>query len=167
MNAIQIRSSVQAINKRERNIEDMEKRAFSVMADWLTEVTLQGKELIAIRENVEHGSWRRMFGNTIRIHYEKAKRYIRVAENIDKIPELKNARSMAQALALIAERSESESAGPPQRFPEYIEAITRAAKLVGFIERVPFQQWPSEGLTRLKEQMLPIAQQLWPDKFQS
>jgi hypothetical protein len=90
---------------------------------------------------------------------------MRIASHIDTM-ELKSAGSLRQALAMIAERSEGNN-NQPQRWPSHIEAITRASKFVGYIERHPFEQWPQEGIQRLREQMLPVASKLWPDKFPS
>jgi hypothetical protein len=162
MNAIQLRNSIQIINNREKGIGEFEKRASDVLSDWINEVALQGKDLLSIKAGLPHGQWVALFGTRIEIHYEKAKRYMRVALHINQLPQLNSVGSLRQALALIAERSEGNTAEPAQRWPSHVEGITRASKFVGFIERHPFEQWPREGIQRLREQLLPIASKLWP-----
>jgi hypothetical protein len=159
MNLIHLRDSIQAAKKRQLDIDDIEKLACGVVADWLAEVILQGKDLISIRAGTVHGEW---YGTCERIGIspDKAQRYMRIANNADRIPELKTAGSIRQVLALIAEHSETSE--PAQRWPSHVEGITRASKFVGFIERHPFEQWPQEGIQRLREQLLPIASKLWP-----
>lgn len=166
MNAIQVRDLIQSLKSRQRNIDQIEQQVCAMGSAWISEVILQGQELLKLKENCPHGTWEKTC-EKVGLSSDKAWRYMRVAAYAKLVPEIKSAGSLRQALALIAEKTGGDKGSEVQRWPAYIEALGRYSKFVGLIERAPLEQWPKEGLERLKEQMLPTAQKLWPDvKFE-
>jgi len=77
------------------------------------------------------------------------------------VAELMGAGSLRSALALLEEPAEA-SGEEPRRWPAYIEATGRVAKLAGYVEKHPVSQWPLEGQEKFRDELRPIVKALWP-----
>ncbi len=166
MNAIEVRDSIHEINAREKNIEELEKRTRSVASDWLREAVLQGQDLNKLKSGVKV-DWQPLFDTgRLSLIPGKATIYMRIASTCSRGQLQDDGRQ--QLLTLFSydeEQQHTHEDKQPKQWPGYIEAIARASRFVGFVERVPLKQWPAEGVKRLKEQILPIASELWPERF--
>lgn len=156
-----------AINDREEAIAILKKQSLERAADALSEVILQGADLLRVKSSLRHGQWLPwLSANCSRISARTANDYMRLASNPQRAADLLSSGSIRQALALLEEHTEEE-AKKGSRWPPYIEAMGRLSKLIGYVERFPVEQWPSEGLEKFREDLQPIAAKLWPEKFEA
>ena len=45
------------------------------------------------------------------------------------------------------------------------EGVRRFSRVVEFASKHPIKEWPDEGRDELRNQLQPIVQALWPEKF--
>lgn len=154
------------INSRESTLMGIEKRTLDSVAEWLREALLQGADLLRARAQLKHGDWLDwLVANCPAVHYLKANRYMHLAANLSRVRNLTGAESLRQALELCGiPVDRPESAGTKQ-WPPYLEAIGRLSKFRGFLKQHPLAKMPAEGLDKIREDLQPIAAQLWPEKF--
>jgi hypothetical protein len=153
------------INDRENAIEILKKQTFDKAADALTEIILQGNDLLGAKSRLNHGQWMTWLDTHCpNISERKAQRYMRVASNPTRVSDLLLNGSMRQALCL-EDGQNTEPAKEVKQWPPYLEAIGRLSKLSGYVRRFPIDQWPNEGLEKFRDDLEPIATRLWPDKF--
>jgi hypothetical protein len=167
MNALELPSLARKIISREETIKALERHTADQAAAWLREIILQGQDLIRARSKCKHGDWQDwLAANCPETSYIKATRYMRVAANAQRFKDLSSARSLRQALALCDEdNQDGHSARSIRRWPIYLEAISRVAKFVGYVERCPIKEWPEQGVEKLRKELLPVASELWPSRF--
>lgn len=156
------------INDREEAIGILKKQTLDKAAEALREVLLQGSDLLKVKATLRHGQWLNwLTSHCPLVSARTAQDYMRLAANPQRAADFIAAGSIRQALALLerAEPGEGEDKNP-KRWPPYIESIGRLSKLLGYVERFPIQQWPSEGIEKFRQDLQPLAARLWPDKFQ-
>ena len=162
-----ILSLARRINEREEVIDRLRKLSLSKACETITEAVLQGQDLLRAKAALPHGQWLPWLARHCpRVGEREAQRYMRVASNPARVSDLVKAGSLRGALALLEEGEPTKGEKDVRRWPPYIEAIGRLSKLAGYCERCPIEKWPAEGVDKFREEMLPIAQKLWPDKFQ-
>jgi molybdopterin/thiamine biosynthesis adenylyltransferase len=165
MNSIQLKNLSRQINKREENIQELRKRTSDNCNATICEVIQQGHDLIQAKASLSHGQfadW--LSAHCPSISHRTANLYMRVASNAQRIKNLTEAGSLRAALLLCDDEPATGNAEPRSLLP-YLEAISRASKFLSFVTDHPLSQWPSEGLDKLRQDMQPIAAQLWPDRF--
>jgi len=89
---------------------------------------------------------------------------MKIAANLPRVENLDAATSLRQALALCSPDREGGTAAP-KHWPPPVEANAKLSKFVGYVERFPVKQWPAEQQDAAREKLLPVAQELWPDRF--
>lgn len=153
-------------NDRENTIALLASKTHASASEWLAEAILQGADLIAAKARLKHGQWLDWLkAHCPSIHYLKANRYMRLAENLSRVKDLTEAGSLREALALCdapVEPSKEQS----KQWPAYMEGIRRWSKLRNFIAAHPIKEWPPEGVECLREDVEPVARELWPERFQ-
>jgi hypothetical protein len=155
------------INEREDGIEAIGKQINGKGSELVCEALLQGKDFAFVKSQLPHGHWLPWLKDNYCKSADRAQAYMRLA-NSTHTKQLEGSVSIRQALALLEEGTPSDGAQlkpNPKSWPAYINGLGRFSKFVGFIERHPLEQWPSEGLDQLKEDLLPIASRLWPAAF--
>lgn len=160
---LQLTSLAREISNRQETLELLEKKVENTGSDYVCEAILQGEALIRVKELVGHGN----FMNWIRIHcptvsHDCCNKYMLIARNSERVRNLPGIRA---ALMLCRNNGDHETNGKPQSWPPYIEALGKATRFIGYIERHPVQSWPEEGKEKLKGELLPVAAALWPEKF--
>ena len=154
------------INDRESTIGMLKKQTLDKAADALREVLLQGSDLLRVKAQLKHGQWTPwMASHCCGISERTAQDYMRLASNPQRAADFIAAGSIRQALALLERNDCSGDKKQTKQWPPYLEATGRLSKLIGYVERFPLEQWPSEGLEKFKEDLQPIVSKLWPDKF--
>lgn len=155
------------IRDREETIRALKKQTLNKAAETISEVLLQGADLLKVKRALEHGQWLPwLAAHCPEISARTAQDYMKLAGDPRVAADLIQAGSIRQALALL-ERGEddSKSKGEPRQWPPYLEAIGRLSKLVGYVDRFPIDKWPEEGLGKFRQDLEPIAKRLWPEKF--
>lgn len=158
---LQLNSLAREIIERQDTLELLERKVEDTGSSYVCEAILQGECLIRVKQMVGHGN----FMNWVKIHcptvsHIHCNRYMLIAKNSARV---KNMPSLRAALLLC--RNETNGNGSTKSWPAYIEALGKAAKFLGYIERHPLQSWPTEGKEKLKGDLLPLAAALWPEKF--
>ncbi len=152
------------IKDREEVISAIGQQAKGIGSSLLVEALLQGKDLIAVKASLKHGEWLLWLDQNFSMKPQRAQAYMRLA-NASRDKQLDGATSIRQALALLDAPTEMHPTTQPQSWPAYYEGINRTSKLLAFFNKHPFNEWPNEGVEKLRDDLLPIAQKLWPDKF--
>lgn len=154
------------INEREENIQALKSRAVGAVNESLCEALFQGQDLLELKAKVAHGNWQNWLrANCPKLSLRTAQRYMALAAKAPEIGSLQEADSLRAALAL-CELEGAKQGQSPKQWPAYIEATSRLNKLAGYLERNPLDAWPSEGIDKFRAELQPIAERLWPDKFQ-
>lgn len=154
------------INDRETTIEMLKKQTLDKAGDALREVLLQGGDLLRVKSQLKHGQWAPWLAkNCGSISERTAQDYMRLAANPQRAADFIAAGSIRQALALLERNDADGDKKQTKQWPPYLEATGRLSKLIGYMQRFPLEQWPSEGLEKFKEDLQPIATKLWPEKF--
>lgn len=166
MNKIEIRNAAKAIRARNEAIDALEKQVLSKGNEWLCEIRLQGAELVKAKHDVGHGNWL-AFLEECGLSETTARRRMLIASNSSRVTNLDAAGSLRQALAICGAPVEpgDHSDKEPHRWPGPIEAIARASKFIGYVDRFPIASWPKPQVEKLREDLKPIAEKLWPEKF--
>ena len=153
------------INDREKVIEELRAQTVGKANETLCEVLLQGQDLLKVKASLPHGSWLTWLrAHCPKLSERRAQRYMALAAKAPGTAALSEADSLRHALALCDMEGEREQAEPRQ-WPAYLEAIGRLTKLAGYVKKHPIEQWPQEGVERCREELLPLASALWPDRF--
>lgn len=157
------------INDREEAIGMLKKQTLDKAEEALREALLQGADLIRVKATLKHGQWETwLLTHCPLISLSTAQRYRRLASNASRIKDFIAAGSIRQALALLEDgEGEDGQEKKTKQWPAYMESIGRLSKLLGYVERFPIQQWPSEGVEKFRTDLEPLAATLWPDKFNS
>jgi hypothetical protein len=159
-------SLARGISRREQTLLGLEEKTMADCAEWLREAILQGADLNAARARLKHGEWLDWLKvNCSTVHYLKANRYMHLAANLSRVKDLTGAESLRQALALCGVPVEGAPKEIGQGSLPYIEGISKCNKFVSFLGRHELSSWPPEGRAQLKEDLEPIAKQLWPERF--
>ena len=169
MNAIELTDTIRSANDRQEVIEKLEALAKTKTCEFILEVALQGKELLRIKEGTEHGKWIALFEvGKLKMSYDKAKRYMRVATKWTKNPALHQAQSLREAIALSCDEKKPGTK-PTRRWPGWYELAREGdkftSKFMGFIAKTPADELDDDQLNTLRRKMEPLLKFLWPDKF--
>jgi len=151
------------INEREEIINQSKNKTVESARIAITEVILQGQDLIAAKARIPHGLW----VDWLKAHCPKsvcmAQRYMRAAERCgDK--ELDEGNSL-RALLSLSFVDEVQSEKPTKQWPPFYEAYCRINKVMRFVEKHPADKWPDEIRDKARGDLLPLLRVLWPDKF--
>lgn len=91
-----------------------------------------GEALIEAKAAVTHGAWLPWLAENFPASRDTAANYMRLAENVERVPHLAAAGSMREALALVAgpprgpRDSDPESGSPASKFPGQTDLVTDA-----------------------------------------
>jgi hypothetical protein len=166
--ASDLRGIVARIRKRQPVIDQLRAGLHRSANEFLSEVVLQGHDLLAAKARVKFGDWMDyVAANIPEISHRTATDYMRIAANWQHAAKLQEAKSQRQALQLCAglEEIEQQPETAKKHWPAYIEGLGRANKLLGYLQKNPINKWPEEGRQRLKEDLEPLVVILWPDHF--
>lgn len=167
MNPLILHRLAKQINEREQTIAQLRDLTVQNCNAAIAEAIQQGKDLMEVKGSLDHGRWL----DWLRIHCPQTKprmaqRYILLATKAATIPQLNEAGSLRLALSLCEEEGSSGEQSETRSLPAYLEAISKASKFLGYVSQHPLTDWPSEGLDKLRQDMQPLAAQLWPDRFE-
>lgn len=162
----QLTALARRIKSREETIEALRARTLQGVYQSLAEVVLQGEDLIKVKALCPHGNWLPWLRvNCPKLSERRAQRYMALARKAPRAADLSEADSLRSALALCDMEGDSSGPQQPKRWPPFMEAIGRLSKLVGFVNRFPITQWPSDGLDKFRDELKPVASLLWPERF--
>jgi hypothetical protein len=109
------------------------------------------------------GDWELWLSSNVRVKRHMARNYMRLASNVERVQQ---AQSIRQALTLLTEGESANTDKKPEReLLPYLEALGRISKLRTYIVKHPASTWPVEGLEKAREDLEPIARELWPERF--
>jgi len=168
MNVIKLNDLARKINQREELIEALKDQTVEKANAAVCEALLQGQDLIAAKSQVKHGDWEDWLKcHCPAISLRTAQVYMRLAENPERMEDLGKYQSLRAAIALLQANTESKDAGTsqPKSWPVFQEGMGKAWKFVEYVKRHPLGQWPSETLEALREDLEPVAAELWPDRW--
>ena len=150
------------INQREDSIGQIVEQTVSIASSALIEARLQGQDLLEAKSLVPYGYWLEW----LKCHCPKTSRmasvYMRIALKWHLIDG--KAATIRSAIALLEDERPPE-ATPAKRWPPDIEGIARFSKPVEYLQSHPLSTWSEEAKNKLRQQLLPITSQLWPEKF--
>lgn len=154
------------INLREALISSLKKQTIEAASDAVQKAIAQGQDLFLAKSALKQGEWQDwLSAHCPEISARSARRYMWAYENRERI---KLCSSMRAAVALLEEKAETaEEQTGPRSWPAFQEGMGRAWKFVEYVKRHPFSQWPNESVDALRDDLLPIAEQLWPQRFEN
>jgi hypothetical protein len=153
------------INDREKAIDQLKRATIGKAGEAVTEAILQGQALIKAKANIPHGLWLDWLkANCPNISQPSASRYMTIAANYSRVNNIEGAESLRQALALC---SLDEHGKPKEikQWPADLLGLNRLSKFVGFVSNHPINAWPEGSRDQLRQDMEPIARQLWPERW--
>jgi hypothetical protein len=146
------------INAREDTIQEMRKRTTEGCNQTLTEVILQGQDLLQAKADLPHGQWLPWLQSSCpSISERMAQRYMRVASNPTRVSDLAEADSLRAALVLCAEADGAGQPAGPKTWPPFLQALQRFHKFAVYVKDNPINGWPDEGRDKLREELEPIV----------
>jgi hypothetical protein len=168
MNLTRLHELARRINQREQNIEQLKNQTVAQANAAVCEALLQGQDLIAAKAECRHGEWLDWCATYIpRLSLATVNRYMRVATVYLTKKELIGAESLRAALLLCQEdKPGDDKPSEPRSWPAFQEGMGRAWKFVEYVRRYPIGQWPNDTVEALRDDLLPVAAQLWPEKFE-
>ncbi len=153
---------IRQVNRREEGInaqaEELRHRAYSLLA----EMMLSGHDLMRIR-GLDEKSWTALFHEgQIKFTARRALTYISCAKRKDN--------SFRQALLVFdpatTDAIEDEAQAEDRtKWSDDVAGIGRVTKLVGWLTDHAWDKWPQVSKTRLRDELLPMARHLWPERF--
>lgn len=156
------------INSREDTLEAIKGQAVGVANQAICEAMLQGQDLIAAKAECSHGDW----CSWLAVHCPKvsrrtAKRYMALALKGPRVAQIDQAQSLREAMALCEMEGMDSDVAPKEtkQWPPYMQALQRLARCLDVVTDNPITNWPGEGVDELRQQLQPIATQLWPERF--
>lgn len=159
-----LKDLAQKINLREALIVALKKRTFEAASETVQKAIEQGEDLSTAKSALKHGEWEDwLAAHCPDVSARSARRYMWAFENRDRI---RLCSSMRAAIALL-EYKEAEEHSETRSWPAFQEGMGRAWKFVEYVKRHPISQWPSETIEALRDDLLPIAEQLWPQRFET
>ena len=170
-NAGQLAKLARQIKEREDVIDHRKRLMIGEGIEALKEILLQGRDLALAKAVCAHGKWLPWLAANFPKSTDTAQRYMRLAANTDRVRHLLenpggSAPSIRSALlACFPDEGEAGEGKEPKSWPPYLEAIHRFSKVFGYIGKHPLAEWPQEGKVKLQEELLPVAKELWPDRF--
>lgn len=172
--ANQLTQLAREINERQETIDLCKSKMLDAASSLICEAIFQGAALLKVKAILKHGD----FMPWIRAHCPlisqyTANKYMLLARSWRNDNSIEKSTSLREALMLCQENepeagarnASSDATQEPKSWPPYLEAIGRFGKFVGYVERNPIGNWPLEGREKLREEMLPVASALWPERF--
>jgi len=170
--ANQLTSLAREINDRQETIDLAKRKVLDAGSTLVCEAIFQGAALLKVKAILKHGDFMPWVkSHCPLISQYTANKYMLLARNCSHANNLERSSSIREALMLCQENEdESGTTGvkvtvEPRSWPPYLEAIGRFGKFAGYVERNPIERWPTEGREKLKEELIPIASALWPERF--
>jgi hypothetical protein len=148
------------INDREKTLEALRRQAADASSDWICEVALQGQALIRVRQTVSHGQFGDWIKTNCPFSYRSAARYMTIARQM---PRVADASSLRHALLLLTQDQTGKGDGGRSEVLPYLAGLGRISKLCTYISTHPLHDWPDEGKAKARADLLPIAQDLYPE----
>lgn len=121
----------------------------------------QGHDLESARKLIPRDLWPEWLENHCPKTVASAPRYMRLAANPPDVLQL-DFPSIRETVRHLIERPEPQE---KTSWPDYLYGIGRAAKFVNFVQSHPLKQWPDGARNQLRDDLLPVAKELWPDNF--
>lgn len=156
-NSLALQTLARQINDREETIDSLRSRVEETLRQAAPEIILQGQALIAAKAHVKHGDWLPWLkAHCPKVSERNARRYMTRATNA----------TLSDYYHLLCNVEEEHKATPDSRqWLPYVEALGRVARFRAYLSRFPISNWPAPGRQKLKEELEPIARELWPDQF--
>jgi hypothetical protein len=147
------------INEREETIDTFRSRVEDTLRLAAPEIILQGQDLIAAKAHLRHGDWQTWLGaHCPKVSARNARRYMARAADA----------TLSDYYHLLCDQEEEPAAaGQDRQWLPYVEALGRVARFRAYLSRFPISNWPAPGRQKLKEELEPIARELWPDQFKA
>jgi hypothetical protein len=150
------------INAREESIQ-VSKRHFATAGCLvICKMIEQGEALLKVKASLRHGEWEDWVEAHCPNVVRTARRYMTLAANRTRVSGLEQAKSLREALRLCAEDKAGDKSGEPKSWPGYIEALSRFSKFTSVLKHCPISEWPEQNSAKLREEMRPIVELLWP-----
>lgn len=158
------------INSREDAISKLKEKFTRAGSEFLSEVLIQGQALLQTKSALPHGLWLEWLkANCPLVSIRSAQVYMRLASNTQRAAYFGQVDSLREALLLCAmnktENSGADKKHESKTWPPYLEALGKVSKFVGYVERFPVHDWPDEGKDKLRQDLEPVARELWPERF--
>lgn len=149
------------IERREGQLTAIKSELHAMAKDAVKLAIAQGRDLERARGMVPRDLWDDWLSRHCPMAAVSATRWMRLAANPPDLaqPEFP---AIRETLGYLIERRELKE---QTSWPDYLHGIARAAKLLNFVRSHPLKGWPDEGREQLKEDLLPVAKELWPDRF--
>ena len=149
------------INSREEVIQALRQQAIDKATEAGTEILLQGRALLKVETEYQGDEVAWLAANCPAVDEDDARAYKRVARNPGRFQD-------PNQLLLAVWHERNESACPTDGEPSpYLTALESMGKwLRGLSKRPPIPTWPDGCKDRLRDQLLPVAKTLWPERFE-
>ncbi len=150
---------IRRVNSREEGINSQADELIRHANALVAEMMLQGHDLLRIR-GLDEKSWTSLFHDgAIKFTARRALTYISCAR--------RNENSLRQALLLFdpATTVQLEEGADQTKWSDDVAGIGRVTKLVGWLTDHAWDKWPQVSKTRLRDELLPMAKHLWPERF--
>lgn len=169
MNAViarDLQERARLINSREENIETLKTKAIEVSAEILSEATIQGADLSAAKARCKPKEWLEWLSSHCpTINHLLANRYMGLAEKFRARQNLTAPESLQLVFQLCDVREQTQHKNGAPKYPVHQEGLWRWAKFSKFVKANPITRWPDPCVQKLREDLEPIAKQLWPQRF--
>jgi len=155
------------IRQRHENIKKQAASMVAFGASIVEQIVSIGAALQEAKAGLEHGQWLPFVEKNCGLGERQARRYMQIAANRSRVSDLSGCGSLRQCVALLDEGTEGTKGTKVEtrRWVPYLEAIGRLSKLGKFIVENPINAWPAEGVEKFREDLLPVAKELWPERF--
>jgi hypothetical protein len=162
--ADELKNYAREINELENEILQRKTRVLDEVRQFDCRVIEIGQKLIQAKLRCPKDFWQDWLRANCTVSPRMAQQYMRIAADPKRVS---GAASIRQALALLAEgEAEPASDEKPQReLLPYLEALGRIHKFCGYVAKHPLKDWPQEGKDKAREDLEPIARELWPSQF--
>jgi hypothetical protein len=162
--AHELQERAKQINELEFEIQEGKRRVEEGATFTVQRIIECGQLLEQCRITVaKSGHWLSWLAAHTAISERMAQHYIRIAKDPKRVS---GAQSLRDAIRMLSSGDGEAKQGKTEReLLPYLEALGRVHKLVGYIGRNPVREWPQEGREKLREDLEPIARELWPERF--
>lgn len=155
-NTIALLTLAKQINEREETIEAIRGRVEETLRQAAPEIILQGQTLLAAKAHLKHGDWQTWLkAHCPKVSERNARRYMARAANA----------TLSDYYHLLCDTEEEHATTESTQWLPYVEALNRVTRLRTYLSKCPISKWPEAGRIRLKEEIEPIARELWPVRF--
>lgn len=148
------------ITQRDQSITEFLGKAKECAGELAKEAILLGSDIIKAKAELDGADvWHWLGICCPKVNQDRAQKCTKYARNSEQLT------NPGQLLLTLS--TEAEPKQPPERkWPDWYNTVSAAARWVRNYERSGFPSWPAERQQTLKEKILPVVKQLWPERFE-